>query len=120
MSKISKTQTVVGTKKKFPRPLFFYEPKLVPILDDQNNVIGYGNPMATALPLSKSKNLRVITSCNERGLSCDPQNVTGFQALLDTLNQNRNLQGFSHELIGSDDLSVMERLTNSLPSPNEN
>lgn len=113
---------IVEVKKKSPRPLFFYEPKLVPILDDRNNIIGYGNPMATALPLSKSQNLRVISSCNERGLSCDPENVTGFQALLDTLNQNRNLQGFSHELIGSDDLSVMQRLTSTLPlaSYNEN
>lgn len=115
-----KIDSSILVRKKLPRPLFFYEPKLVPILDDQSNVIGYGNPMATALPLSKSKDLRVITSCNERGLSCDPQNVTGFQALLDTLNQNRNLQGFSHELIGSDDLSVMERLTNNLSSFDEN
>lgn len=120
---MSKTNVPIEVKIKRPRPLFFYEPKLVPILDDSNNIIGYGNPMATALPLSKSKDLRIITSCNERGLSCDPNNVTGFQALLDTLNQNRNLQGFSHELIGSDDLSVMQRLTSNLPPasyPDEN
>lgn len=101
---------------RLPQPLLFYEPKPTPILDDHGNVVSHVHPSASCLTLADSDAIRTKLACNENGLSCDPSNVTGFQALLDLMNQGRNLQGFCYQTIGFDDLSVMNVLTKHLPA----
>lgn len=93
------------------KPLFYYEPKLVPVMDGDGNIIAYQNPPALPLPIHESAKLRVKTAPAELGLHASPDNVGGFRATLDTINANRNLRGSAVAPIGCDDLSVMEETT---------
>lgn len=92
------------------RPLFYYEPKSLPVYDDMGNIIGYKNPPALPLPLALSEPLRTKSAPNELGLSGDPSNVTGYRATIDLLNNARELKGTFVKPEGSDDLSVMEKV----------
>lgn len=93
------------------KPLFYYEPKLVPVTDSDGNIIAYQNPPALPLPIHESSSLRVKTAPAELGLHANPDHVGGFRATLDTINANRNLRGTAVAPIGCDDLSVMEETT---------
>lgn len=96
-------------KIKKPAILLYYEPKRVPELDNDGNIIGYKNPAAFALPLSQSTILREKTAPAEFGLSADPENVQGFRATLDMINNFHNVKCDDFEVFGCDDLSVVER-----------
>jgi hypothetical protein len=96
-------------KIKKPKILLYYEPKRVPEMDNDGNIIGYKNPAAFALPLSQSNLLREKTAPAELGLSADPENVQGFRATLDMINSYRNVKSDCFEVFGCDDLSVVER-----------
>lgn len=91
----------------------FYEPKMVPVLDSDGNVMGYTHPIANPNSLDKIDDLRIKTAPNELGVSADPSNVTGFRRLVDIINQNRNNpSGSSIANVGYDDLSIMSKTTN--------
>lgn len=92
------------------RPLYYYEPKSLPVFDDMGNIVGYQNPPALPLPLALSEPMRVKSAPNELGLSGDPNNVTGYKATIDLLNNARELKGTFVKPEGSDDLSVMEKV----------
>lgn len=90
---------------------YFFELKQSAVLDKDGNVIGYDSPLAKAVSVQESGSLRVKTATNELGLSIDPSNRTGFRALVDLVNQNRNLQGRGVVLLAPDDVGSMTKLS---------
>lgn len=90
--------------------IFFYEPKQIPQFDADGNIIAYSNVIALPATLQDSDNLRVKTSCAERGLSGDRNNAVGFRKTLEVISQSRNLYGISVAPLGNDDLSGMAKV----------
>lgn len=89
---------------------YFFESKQIPVLDDDGNIIGYNAPRANAMSVQQADDFRVKTACNELGLSLDPNNRTGFRALVDLVNQNRNLQGHGVVLLAPDDVGSATKI----------
>lgn len=90
--------------------VLFYEPKQIPQFDSDGNIVSYSNVIAFPSSLQDSDNLRVKTSCAERGLSGDRNNAVGFRKTLEVISQSRNLYGISVAPLGEDDLSGMARV----------
>lgn len=88
-------------------PRFFYEPKLLPHFDKDGNITAYTNVLAMPCTVQESDNLRVKSSCAERGLTADRHDTVGFRKTLETISQSRNLFGLSFQNYGYDDLSLM-------------
>lgn len=92
----------------------FWEPKLVPQMDRDGNIISYTSPIAKVSDLKSSQDTRVKYCCSERGLSADKNDVVGFRKTLETINQAKDTFGFMFQNFGYDDLSVMSRTMESL------
>lgn len=89
---------------------YFFEAKQIPVLDADGNIIDYSAPRANAMSVNQADDFRVKTACNELGLSLDPNNRTGFRALVDLINQNRNLQGRGVVLLAPDDVGSATKI----------
>lgn len=91
--------------------VLFYEPKQIPQFDSDGNIIAYSNVIALPASLKDSDNLRVKSSCAERGLSGDRNNAVGFRKTLEVISQSRNLYGISVAPLGADDLAGMAKVS---------
>ena len=92
----------------------FFEPKQVPQMDRDGNIISYSSPIAQVSDFKSSQDTRVKYCCSERGLSADKNDVVGFRKTLETINQAKDTFGFMFQNFGYDDLSVMSRTMESL------
>ena len=92
----------------------FFEPKQVPQMDRDGNIISYSSPIARVSDLKSSEDTRVKYCCSERGLSADKNDVVGFRKTLETINQAKDTFGFMFQNFGYDDLSIMSRTMESL------
>lgn len=103
---MAKTLSSEVSKPK-KRLCYFYEPKKIPVVDKEGNVIGYDCPPVQCRPLAETDSLRVKSFPNELGCSANPENVEGFQATLEILNAHRNTRTSGLSAIGSDDCGMM-------------
>lgn len=92
----------------------FWEPKQVPTMDRDGNIISYSSPIAQVSDLKSSEATRVKYCCAERGLSADKNDAVGFRKTLETINQAKDTFGFMFQNFGYDDLSIMSRTMESL------
>ena len=93
-------------KRRIPKFRYF-EPKKTPELDSSGCIIGYNSPRVFACSLKDSDGIREKVFPNELGMSADPNNITGFRALVDLINQNRNLSGNPIFFTGADDAEIL-------------
>lgn len=92
----------------------FWEPKQVPTMDRDGNIISYSSPIAQVSDLKSAQDIRVKYCCSDRGLSGDKNDAVGFRKTLETINQAKDTFGFMFQNFGYDDLSVMSRSLESL------
>lgn len=94
----------------------FWEPKQVPQMDRDGNIISYSSPIAQVSDLKSVQGSRVKYCCSDRGLSADKNDPVGFRKTLETINQAKDTFGFMFQNFGNDDLSVMSRALESFQS----
>lgn len=90
---------------------YAYEPKPVPKLDRDGNIVGYDYPQVLPCTLAESEELRVKSYPNELGCSADPNDVQGFQAALDVINANRNTKTSGLSPIGKDECDATRQVS---------
>ena len=93
--------------------IFAYEPKPIPLLDADGNIIGYDYPKVLPCTLEESDDLRVKSFPNELGCSADPKDVQGFQATLDVVNANRNTKTSGLSPIGKDECDATRQVSDA-------